>query len=493
MTIADLPINVNSREYLAEKSAELDQRLRHFAHQLRTGRLSGVALVRDKLKVVPLQAATPPDAEVLDRRLDALLPRVRITELLFEVAERTGFLAAFRDVRSGKEHDKPHAILAAILADGTNLGVERMANASQGVTYAQLAWTQNWYISPENYEAALAQIVREHHRLPFARNWGEGVSASSDGQFFRTGRIRSGAAEINAKYDHKPGIKIYSHLSDHFASFSSRIMSATASEAPYVLDGLLLGARELPLQELYTDTGGASDHVFGLCHLLGFRFVPRMRDLADRRFGAIAANSAYKGIECLFGQAIKVGAIEAEWDDLIRMAASIREGTVAPSVILRKLSAYRRQNKLDLALRELGRIERTLFTLDWLEQPELRRACQAGLNKGEARHALADAIYTNRQGRFTDRTLENQQYRASGLNLLIAAIAYWNTLYLGRAADHIRYSGAEIDEALLAHVSPLGWSHIGLTGDYLWEDASFSDGGGYRALHDPSGRLQLVA
>jgi hypothetical protein len=177
----------------------------------------------------------------------------------------------------------------------------------------------------------------------------------------------------------------------------------------------MLGARELPLQELYTDTRGASDHVFGLCHMLGFRFVPRMRDLA---------------------------------------------------------------------LRKLGRIERTLFTLDWLEQPALRRACQAGLNKGEARHALADAIYTNRQGRFTDRSLENQQNRASGLNLLIAAIAYWNTLYLGRAADHLRYSGVEIDEALLAHVSPLGWSHIGPTGDYLWEDASSHRDGGYRALHD---------
>lgn len=260
-----------------------------------------------------------------------------------------------------------------------------------------------------------------------------------------------------------------------------------------MLDGLMLGARDLPLQELYTDTGGASDHVFGLCHLLGFRFVPRMRDLADRRLGTIVSSANYKGIECLFGQAIKVGTIEAEWDDLVRMAASIREGTVAPSVILRKLSAYRRQNKLDLALRELGRIERTLFTLDWLEQPDLRRACQVGLNKGEARHALADAIYTNRQGRFTDRTLENQQYRASGLNLLIAAIAYWNALYLGRAADHLRYSGIEMDEALLAHVSPLGWSHIGLTGDYLWEDASFSGSRGYRALHDPSGRLRLVA
>jgi TnpA family transposase len=488
----DLPFNLNCADYLAERSAELDQTLRRFAHQLRTGRVAGVALVRDKLKVLPLQTVTTPEAEILDRRLDALLPRIRITELLFEVAERTGFLTAFRDIRSGKEHDKPHAVLAAILADGTNLGVERMANASQGVTYAQLAWTQNWYISPENYEAALAQIVREHHRLPFARNWGDGTSASSDGQFFRTGRNRAGAAEVNAKYGHEPGIKIYSHLSVHFASFSSRIMSATASEAPYVLDGLMLGVRELPLQELYTDTGGASDHIFGLCHLLGLRFVPRMRDLADRRLGAISPGSSYKGIECLFGQTIKLGAIEAEWDNLVRMAASIRAGTVAPSVILRKLTAYRRQNKLDLALRELGRIERTLFTVDWLEQPELRRACQRGLNKGEARHALADAIYTNRQGRFTDRTLENQQFRASGLNLLIAAIAYWNTVYLGRAADHLRYSGMQIDETLFAHVSPMGWSHIGLTGDYLWEEAAFS-GPGFRPLHDPNGRLHLVA
>src|SRR3546814_1794848 len=67
---------------------------------------------------------------------------------------------------------------------------------------------------------------------------------------------------------------------------------------------------------------------------------------------------------------------------------------------------------LDFALAELGRIERTLFALDWLEQPDLRRACQAGLNKGEARHTLAAAIYTNRQGRFTDRSIENQEYRA---------------------------------------------------------------------------------
>jgi len=102
--------------------------------------------------------------------------------------------------------------------------------------------------------------------------------------------------------------------------------------------------------------------------------------------------------------------------------------------MLKKLGAYKRQNRLDFALGEVGRIERTLFTIDWLEGPLLRRACQAGLNKGEARHALAQATYAHRQGRFADRTLENQEHRASGLNLVIAAIAYWNTLYLERVA-----------------------------------------------------------
>ena len=492
--VADvLPFDSNAASYLADRARNLDWRLRRFAKQLKTNKLEGVSLERDRLKLQQMPPVTPPEAEALDRKLDTLLPRVRITELLLEVAERTGFLNAFRDLRSGKEHDNPSTVLAAILADGTNLGLERMVNASEGVSYAQLAWTHNWYLSPENYQAALAMIISAHHELPFARHWGAGTSSSSDGQFFRSGRSRSGAADVNAKYGAEPGVKIYSHLSDHFASFGSRIMSATAGEAPYVLDGLVLGAGNLPLHEHYTDTGGATDHVFALCHLLGFRFAPRLRDIGDRKLGSIAAPSTYKGIKNLMGRTIKTAAIEADWDDIVRIVASIKDGTVAPSVILRKLAAYKRQNRLDFALAELGRIERTLFTLDWLEQPELRRACQAGLNKGEARHTLAAAIYTNRQGRFTDRSLENQEFRASGLNLLIAAISYWNTVYLDRAAQHLNAVGTTFDAALLAHLSPMGWAHISLTGDYLWEQARRLPAGEFHPLNEPMARLKRVA
>jgi TnpA family transposase len=65
-----------------------------------------------------------------------------------------------------------------------------------------------------------------------------------------------------------------------------------------------------------------------------------------------------------------------------------------------------------------------------LELAQLRQLCQAGLNKSEQRHALAQVICTFKQGRIADRGQDAQQFRASGLNLVIAAIVYWNSTYL---------------------------------------------------------------
>jgi TnpA family transposase len=99
-------------------------------------------------------------------------------------------------------------------------------------------------------------------------------------------------------------------------------------------------------------------------------------------------------------------------------------GTVTASGILRKLAAYPRQNGLALALRALGKLERTFLTLQWLQDPDLRRRSHVGLNKGEQQNALRRAVFFNRLGEIRDRSYENQRYRASGLNLLVAAIFY---------------------------------------------------------------------
>jgi TnpA family transposase len=210
--------------------------------------------------------------------------------------------------------------------------------------------------------------------------------------------------------------------------------------------------------------GGATDHVFALCHMLGYRFCPRLRDFPDRRFAAFEPASHYPSLKTLLGTRVKSDIIRAHWDDIVRLVASLKAGTVQPSAMLRKLAAYERQNQLDLALREIGRVERTLFMLDWLESADLRRRCQAGLNKSEQRHQLTQAICTFKQGRIADRTHEAQQFRASGLDLVIAAIVYWNSTYIADAVAHLRASGVSAPEDLLIHTSPVGWVWIGVEG-----------------------------
>jgi Tn3 transposase DDE domain len=131
----------------------------------------------------------------------------------------------------------------------------------------------------------------------------------------------------------------------------------------------------------------------------------------------------------MIGGTLQIKSIRAHWDEILRLATSIKQGTVTASLMLRKLGSYPRQNGLAVALRELGRIERTLFILDWLQSVELRRRVHMGLNKGEARNALARAVFFYRLGEIRDRSFEQQQYRASGLTLATAAIALWNTVY----------------------------------------------------------------
>ena len=489
---ATLSISTNVDVYLAERAKTLDARLHRFEQQLTKNKLDGVELRDGRLYVTPLTAITPPEADKLSRAIDSLQPKIRITELLNDVHRMTGFASKFTELRSGRVHQNSNAVLAAVLADATNLGVEKMADASQGLSYAQLAWTHSWYLSDDNYRTALATLIDAQHALPLAAAWGDGSTSSSDGQHFGAGRRGGGHGSINAKYGAEHGMLFYTHTSDQYGSYHPKVISATTGEAPHVLDGLMHHGTALEIKEHYTDTGGANDHVFALCHLLGYRFAPRLRDIRDRRFGTMEPAGAYKGLEPLLGRPIRVDLIREYWDDIIRLAASIKAGTVAPSVMLKKLSGYQRQNRLDLALQEFGRIERTLFTMDWLESPELRRRCQAGLNKGEARHFLAHAIFVHRQGRITDRTFENQNYRASGLNLVIAAIVYWNTVYMARAVAHLRSTGGAAPDNLLAHTSPLGWSHISLTGDFLWDqDAIAIDG--FRPLNLSKNRLRLVA
>ena len=94
------------------------------------------------------------------------------------------------------------------------------------------------------------------------------------------------------------------------------------------------------------------------------------------------------------------------------------------------------------------------------------------MNKSGQRQSLAQVICTIKQGRITDRDQDAQQFRASGLNLVIAAIVYWNSTYLDDAAEHLRAEGKPVPPELLVHTSPLTWEHTAFSGNFLWDRAA---------------------
>jgi TnpA family transposase len=300
------------------------------------------------------------------------------------------------------------AILAAVLADATNLGPKRMAEASSNVSERQIGWARLFHVRPETYKAAQAAIIDAHSAHPHAALWGAGATASSDGQFFRASDRAAGRSDVNLHYGSEPGTKFYSHLSDQYGYFSILPISPSESEAPYVLDGLFDHEAKLDIDEHYTDTGGSSDHVFGLFALLGRRFAPRLRNLKDRKFHTFEKPDTYPALKTHLGARINIDLIRDNWDELLRMAASMNERIVAPSAILKKLSASKKPSELARALREVGRLERTRFMIEWYCDPKLRRRCLGGLNKGESAHKLKRAVFFHERGEVRDRSFDSQ-------------------------------------------------------------------------------------
>ena len=463
-----LSVPFEPMEWLEDRKARMNEGLNRLAKAARLGAIPGGSIENGILKLDRLSADVSAEADQLVLDLYRRLPDARITDILLEVDQATGFTDAFTHLRTGAPCKDKVGLLNVLLAEGLNLGLSKMAEASNTHEYFQLSRISRWHVESDAINQALSTVIEAQSSLPMAQYWGTGVTASSDGQFFPSTRQGEAMNLINAKYGNDPGLKAYSHVSDQFGSFATQDIPATVSEAPYVLDGLLMNPTGRKIREQYADTGGFTDHVFAVTSLLAYRFIPRIRDLPSKRLYVFEPASTPKELKGLIGGKIREQIVIENWPDILRSAATMVAGIMPPSQLLRKFVSYPRQHDLAVALREIGRIERTLFIIDWLLDADMQRRAQIGLNKGEAHHALKNALRIGRQGEIRDRTAEAQHYRLAGLNLLAAIIIYWNTNQLGKAVLQRKEAGLDCPPELLAHISPLGWAHILLTGEYRW-------------------------
>ena len=177
------------------------------------------------------------------------------------------------------------------------------------------------------------------------------------------------------------------------------VIPGMLKDAPYLLDGFLEQETHHRPKELITDTGGYSDIVFGFFRLLGYRFSPRLADLGDARFWRMNRDTDYGILNDLARHKTKNDLITTGYDDMLRATGSLQMGTVKASELIKSLHCAGRTSTLGCAIGELGRLEKTLFLLSWVDDISYRRRVLTQLTRIEHRHRLAGAIHFSRKGK----------------------------------------------------------------------------------------------
>ncbi len=455
---------------------------------------------KDRLSLSGLDKLDEPRSLIeLRDRVDMLLPRVELTDAILEIHGHTGFANEFTHIseNNARVDNLPLSICAVLAAEACNVGIEPFVQPDNAaLTYARLAWVQQNYIRAETLTRANARLVEAQSRIPLAQAFGGGEVASADGLRFVV-PVRTLNAGPNSKYFHvERGVTYYNFTSNQFSGFHGIVIPGTLHDSAYVLDGLLENQTCLEPKELMTDTAGYSDLVFGLFWLLGFQFSPRLADIGESRFWRMDRTADYGALNSLSRHRIQTKLISQNWDDFLRVAGSLKMGTLSASELIRALQRGSKRSLLARAIGELGRIPKTLHLLTFIDDPNYRRRILTQLNRGEGRHRLARKCFHGQRGELRQRYREGQEDQLGALGLVVNALILWNTRYMDAALNRLRAQGVEVKAEDVARLSPLGDSHFNVLGRYHFTITDAILQGELRPLRDsdaPEECLRAVA
>jgi TnpA family transposase len=443
---------------------------------LRTAPTNSYAVVDEQGWHLSADSGEKLDQEAQDRLtnlkswLAQNMRRVKLPELLIEVDNELGFTRHFLTPAQSQEPSPEDicAVLAAVMAHGCNLGAYTMAQLTPGVTYDQLKRLADWQLTEEAQRSALAELVDAITGLDTSSHWGEGRTSASDGQRFSLPR-RVLQQTYSTRFSDF-ALEFYTFVADNYAPFYSMPIECTDRDAAFILDGLLYNESELEIEEHYTDTHGYTELNFAAFGMLGLRFCPRIRGVQHQRIYRIDPNRDYGPLAPLVSRAdrsIDTDLIAEQWDRMGQLYASLKTGHVTASVALKRLVAFSTKNRFYRANRELGRIFKTEFILQYLSEPELRGRIRRGLLKVEQLHAMARDVFYARRGRINARELWEQMNTCSCLTLILACIVYRQAREISRVLSECDPDGNGIDLSLLEHVSPIEWDNVVLYGQYI--------------------------
>ena len=498
-TCRSLGHSPSAEEAIASLSRQLDQTYRSVSANSPLNPHARVESVegKDELVVSAIDKLDEPESLIrLRAAVNALLPRVDLPEILIEIATRTGFTSRFTHIseRESRMSDLVTSLCAALIAEACNTGPEPLIrNDVPALRRSRLSWVNQNFIRNETLVDANACLVTAQNSIPLVRHWGGGEVASADGLRFVV-PVRTLHAGPNPKYfGYERGVTYYNLVSDQFTGLNAIVVPGTLRDSLFLLSVVLDQQTELNPTEIMTDTGAYTDVVFGLFWLLGYRFCLRIADMGGARYWRIDATANYGILNGIARNRINTQLIAEHWDDMLRLAGSLKLGVVQAMSVMRTLQIGDRPTKLAQAVAEVGRIDKTIHCLTFVDDEAKRRRTLTQLNRGEDRHKLARAVFHGKRGELRQRYREGQEDQLGALGLVVNVIILWNTLYINAALDQLAAEGYQIDPDDIARLSPLVFSHINLLGRYAFAVPEGVSRGELRPLRNPADALDDVA
>jgi TnpA family transposase len=462
-------------ETLAAFNAELEAKFERVNRRIENGdnkhiKISGTG---DKRR---WSLIYPTEEEPINSPFYGQLPSIGIADLLRFVAGKAGFLSAFTHVlgRYVKQEADPRLILACIVAMGTNMGLWKMAEVS-GLGYSSLLTTARNFLRVETLHAGNDAISNATASLSMFEQYDiDGLKhSSSDGQ-----RVETQIHTINARHGSKyfglkKGVSAYTLVANHVPC-NARIIGTHEHESHFVFDILHNNTTDIQPERHSTDTHGTNQVNYFLLFFDGYQFAPRYRDLHKRMSGLVGfhhpghyADRLIKPIRKTFD-----ALIIKEWPNIQRILASLAQKDVTQATVVRKLSSYARQNQTKKALWELDNIRRSIYILDFIDDPTLRQSVQKALNRGEAYHRMRRAISYVNSGKFRVKTEAEQQIWNECSRLIGNAIIYYNTLLLSRVYEQ-KLAADDLEAIkILKGTSPVAWRNVNLIGNFDFTTSS---------------------
>jgi len=406
------------------------------------------------------------EVEAIAPLLAERLEKINLLEVIINVEKWLSLNELFGPL-SGFESRIDDPLLRFVLSlfcYGTNIRPTETERSVRGISRKQVAWLNLKRTTPERLDKAIVKVNNAYKKFGLIECWGSGKSVSADGKLWDLYEDNL-LSEYHLRYGSFGGIAYY-HVSDTYIALFSHFIPCGVYEAIYILDGLLNDESDFKPDTVHGDTQAQSTPVFALAYLLGIKLMPRIRNIKDLTFYKPDKEMVLQHIQSLFHEPIRWDRIEKHYPDMLRTAISVKAGKITASTILRRFGTKNRKNKLYFAFRELGRVVRTMFLLEYITDVDLRKTIQAATCKSEEFNEFARWLFFANGGKIA-ANLKHEQNKIVKYNHLLANVAIlYNVNAMTKAFNELRDEGYDIKREHMAKFSPYHTAHLGRLGSF---------------------------